>query len=384
MSNKACKKTTIAGQALIEGILMRGPKQTAIVCRKPGEEMVVKMEPAGTMSHGAWARLPIIRGVVSFWDSMKFGMSALMYSADFFEEEEAESQSKFDRWLESKFSEETLEKVMMGTALVFGIAMPIDLHTHSTTGLAFMTYLKAVEAGVDIIDTAISPFSGGTSQPATETLAYALRQLGYEVDIDDTQTKKMADYFKTVRDDFIKDGTLMPKSMATDTQCLTYQIPGGMLSNLLSQLKQMNALDRLDEALLETPKVRKDMGYPPLVTPTSQMVGVQAVRNVLDGQRYKTVSKEIKAYCRGEYGKTPAPIDPEIQKQILGDEKPLTGRYADSLKPVVEDTRKKLGDLAKTDEDVLSYIAFPNLAEKFLEERKAKEENVATYTIVEC
>ena len=272
----------------------------------------------------------------------------------------------------------------MVSAIKDAVDLPIDLHTHSTTGLAFMTYLKAVEAGVDIIDTAISPFSGGTSQPATETLAYALRQLGYEVDLDDSCLTAMADYFKGVRDEFVKDGTLMPKSMATDTQCLTYQVPGGMLSNVLSQLKQMNALDRFEEALLETPKVRADMGYPPLVTPTSQMVGVQAVRNVLDGQRYKTVSKEIKAYCRGEYGTTPAPIDPEIQKQILGDEKPLAGRYADSLKPVVEDTRKKLGDLAKSDEDVLSYIAFPNLAEKFLEERKAKEENVVTYSIVEC
>ncbi|MBQ7416205.1 MAG: pyruvate carboxylase subunit B [Oscillospiraceae bacterium] len=272
----------------------------------------------------------------------------------------------------------------MVSAIKDAVDLPIDLHTHSTTGLAFMTYLKAVEAGVDIIDTAISPFSGGTSQPATETLAYALRQLGYEVDLDDSCLITMADYFKGVRDEFVKDGTLMPKSMATDTQCLTYQVPGGMLSNLLSQLKQMNALDRFEEALAETPKVRADMGYPPLVTPTSQMVGVQAVRNVLDGQRYKTVSKEIKAYCRGEYGTTPAPINPEIQAQILGDEKPLAGRYADSLKPVVEDTRAKLGDLAKTDEDVLSYIAFPNLAEKFLEERKAKEENVVTYSIVEC
>ena len=142
--------------------------------------------------------------------------------------------------------------------------------------------------------------------------------------------------------------------------------------------------DRFDEVLVETPKVRKDMGYPPLVTPTSQMVGVQAVRNVLDGQRYKSVSKEIKAYCRGEYGRTPAPIDPEIQKQILGDEQPLTVRYADTLEPVVDKTREKLGDLARSDEDVLSYIAFPNLAEKFFEERKAKEENVATYSIVEC
>ena len=264
------------------------------------------------------------------------------------------------------------------------VNVPIHLHTHNTTGTGDMVNLMAAMAGVDIVDTALSPLANGTSQPATETLAYALRQLGYEVDLDDKCTKKMADYFKVVRDDYIKDGTLMPKSMATDTQCLTYQIPGGMLSNLLSQLKQVNALDRFDEVLVETPKVRKDMGYPPLVTPTSQMVGVQAVRNVLDGQRYKSVSKEIKAYCRGEYGHTPAPIDPEIQKMILGDEQPLTVRYADTLEPVVDKTREKLGDLARSDEDVLSYIAFPNLAEKFFEERKAKEENVATYSIVEC
>ena len=270
------------------------------------------------------------------------------------------------------------------SAIKDAVDLPIDLHTHSTTGLAFMTYLKAVEAGCDIIDTAISPMSGGTSQPATETLAYALRQLGYEVDLDDTCTKKMADYFKGVRDEFIADGTLMPKALATDTQCLTYQVPGGMLSNLLSQLKQMNALDKFDEALIETPKVRKDLGYPPLVTPTSQMVGVQAVTNVLVGERYKKVSKEVKAYCRGEYGTTPAPIDPEVQKLILGDEKPLKGRYADTLEPIVDKTRKELEGVARCDEDVLSYIAFPNLAEKFFEERKEKEENEVTYTIVEA
>ena len=270
------------------------------------------------------------------------------------------------------------------SAIKDAVDLPVDLHTHSTTGLAFMTYLKAVEAGVDIIDTAISPFSGGTSQPATETLAYALRQLGYQVDLNDDCLIAIADYFKGVRDSFVADGTLMPKSMATDTQCLTYQVPGGMLSNLLSQLKQMNALDRFEEALAETPKVRKDLGYPPLVTPTSQMVGVQAVRNVLDGERYKTVSKEIKAYCRGEYGRTPAPIDPEICKKILGDEKPIEGRYADTLKPIVEETRQKLGSLAKSDEDVLSYIAFPNLAERYLEARKAKEENKVSYSITEA
>ena len=272
----------------------------------------------------------------------------------------------------------------MVSAIKDAVDMPIDLHTHSTTGLAFMTILKAVEAGVDIIDTAISPFSGGTSQPATETMAYALRQLGYQVDLDDSCTTKMANYFKTIRDEYIADGTLIPKALATDTQCLLYQIPGGMLSNLMTQLKQMNALDRLEEVMQETPKVRADLGYPPLVTPTSQMVGVQAVNNVLAGERYKRVSKEIKAYCRGEYGRTPAPIDPAIQEKILEGDKVLEGRYADTLEPVVDATREKLQGLAKSDEDVLSYIAFPNLAEKFMEDRKTKEENICTYSIVEA
>jgi oxaloacetate decarboxylase alpha subunit len=234
-----------------------------------------------------------------------------------------------------------------------------------------MTYLKAVEAGADVIDTAISPFSGGTSQPATETLAYALRQLGYQVDLDDKVLIKMADFFKGVRADFIKDGTLDPISMATDTQCLNYQIPGGMLSNLISQLKMMNAIDKLDEALAETPKVRADLGYPPLVTPTSQMVGSQAVQNVLAGERYKVVGKEIKAYCRGEYGRTPAPIDPAIQKKILGDTPVLKGRYADTLEPQFEKTKAELGATAKSDEDVLSYIAFPQVAMAFFKDREA-------------
>ena len=209
--------------------------------------------------------------------------------------------------------------------------MPVVIHTHCTTGLAFMTYMKCVEAGADVLDCAISPMSGGTSQPATETMAYALREMGFQVDLDDKVLIKMADFFKNVRADFLKDGTLDPISMATDTQCLNYQIPGGMLSNLISQLKMMNAIDKLDEALAETPKVRKDLGYPPLVTPTSQMVGSQAVQNVLAGERYKVVGKEIKAYCRGEYGRTPAPIDPEIQKKILGDTPLVEGRYADTL-----------------------------------------------------
>ena len=170
--------------------------------------------------------------------------------------------------------------------------------------------------------------------------------------------------------------------MATDTQCLTYQIPGGMLSNLLSQLKMMNALDRFDEALLETPRVRKDMGYPPLVTPTSQLVGTQAVQNVLAGERYKNVGAEIKAYCRGEYGKTPAPIDPEIRDLILAGEKPIEGRYAETLPADMYDkTAEMLGDTARCEEDVLSYIAFPQVAEKFFEKRTQEEEKKVRYSI---
>lgn len=265
------------------------------------------------------------------------------------------------------------------------VDMPVSVHTHCTTGLAFMTYLKAIEAGADIIDTAISPFSGGTSQPATETLLFALRELGYEVELDEKILIEMANFFKPIRNDFLSDGTLNPISMSTDTQCLTYQIPGGMLSNLLSQLKMMNALDKFEEALLETPRVRKDMGYPPLVTPTSQLVGSQAVQNVLAGERYKNVGAEIKAYCRGEYGRTPAPIDEEIRAKILNGEKPIEGRYADTLPDDgFEKAEKYLGDTARCEEDVLSYIAFPQVAENFFEERRAREEKVVRYNIVEA
>ena len=267
-------------------------------------------------------------------------------------------------------------------AIKDAVDLPVVMHTHCTTGLAYMTYLKGIEAGADVIDTAISPFSGGTSQPATETLAYALKELGYEVDLDQPTLYRIADYFKPIRNEYIKDGTLNPISMGTDTQCLNYQIPGGMLSNLLSQLKSLNALDKFDEALRETPAVRKDMGYPPLVTPTSQLVGTQAVQNVLAGERYKNVGAEIKAYCRGEYGRTPAPIDPEVRAKILGDEKPIEGRYADSLPTdTYEKTAEKLGDTAKCEEDVLSYIAFPSVAEKFFDERRANEEKKVRYSI---
>ena len=268
------------------------------------------------------------------------------------------------------------------SAIKDAVDLPVVLHTHCTAGLAFMTCLKAVEAGCDVIDTAISPFSGGTSQPATETLAYALREFGYEVDLDDDKLLKMANYFKPIRAEFLEKGTLNPISMATDTQCLTYQIPGGMLSNLLSQLKTLNALDKFDEALLETPRVRKDMGYPPLVTPTSQLVGTQAVQNVLAGERYKNVGAEIKAYCRGEYGKTPAPINPEIRAQILGDDKPIEGRYAETLPAdTYQKAEAELGEMARCEEDVLSYIAFPPVAEKFFEARKEREERKVAYSI---
>ena len=270
------------------------------------------------------------------------------------------------------------------SAIKDAVDLPLVMHTHCTTGLAFMTYLKAIEAGADVIDTAISPFSGGTSQPATETLSYSLRELGYDTGLDEAVLYQMADYFKPIRAEYLADGTLNPISMATDTQCLNYQIPGGMLSNLLSQLKMMNALDKFDEALLETPRVRKDMGYPPLVTPTSQLVGTQAVQNVLAGERYKNVGAEMKAYCRGEYGKTPAPIDPEVKAKILGDEQPIQGRYAATLPAdTFEKAQAQLGADARCEEDVLSYIAFPQVAESFFEKRREAEEKKVRYSIQE-
>ena len=268
------------------------------------------------------------------------------------------------------------------SAIKDAVDLPVVVHTHSTTGLAFMTYLKAVEAGADVIDTAISPFSGGTSQPATETLDYALREFGYETGLDSALLVKIADFFKPVRAGFLADGTLNPISMATDTQCLTYQIPGGMLSNLLSQLKMLGKLDKFDEALAETPKVRADMGYPPLVTPTSQLVGTQAVQNVLSGERYKNVGAELRAYCRGEYGRTPAPIDEAVRARILNGEKPIEGRFAATLPDdAFEKAAEALGDTARCEEDVLSYISFPPVAEKFFADRAAAEEKRCRYSI---
>ena len=210
--------------------------------------------------------------------------------------------------------------------------LPIELHTHCTSGIADMIYMKAVEAGVDIIDTAISPFSGGTSQPPTESLAVTFSEMDRNPGLDLDKLLEVAEYFKPIRDKYMDNGTLNPKVLLTEPQTLNYQVPGGMLSNLLSQLKQQNAADKYEEVLKEVPRVREDLGYPPLVTPMSQMVGTQALFNVLAGERYKLVPKEIKDYVRGQYGKAPAPIDAEIKNKIIGDEEVITVRPADLIR----------------------------------------------------
>jgi len=263
------------------------------------------------------------------------------------------------------------------------VKLPIFLHTHSTTGLGPITYMKAVEAGCDGIDCAISSFSGGTSQPATETLDYALKQMGYNTGVNESVLKDINDYFKPLKTKYVASGLVDAFVMGTETDALVYQIPGGMLSNLIAQLKSQNAIDKLDEVLIETPKVRQDLGYPPLVTPMSQMVGVQAASNVLAGERYKNISKEVKAYLRGEYGMAPGTVDENLQKKVLGEEKPVTIRFADTLKPEFEKIKEKLKGIAKSDKDVLSYIIFPQIAEKFFEEREERAVTRVSYTIVQ-
>lgn len=269
------------------------------------------------------------------------------------------------------------------SALKKNISIPVVVHTHCTTGMGPMTLLKAAEAGADVLDCSIASFSGGTSQPPTETMSYVLGEMGYETGLDTQVLKEINDHFKTVRAKAIESGLLNPIVMGTDPDALTYQVPGGMLSNLVAQLKAQDRLDQFQNVLEEVPRVRKDMGYPPLVTPSSQMVGVQATNNVLAGARYKIVSKEIKAYLHGEYGKAPGTVDPELQRSVLGEEAPITCRYADLLEPAFEAYRAEIGELARCDEDVLSYAAFPQVAERFLENRKAKEEKVVRYTITE-
>lgn len=261
------------------------------------------------------------------------------------------------------------------------IKVPLFFHTHHTTGMGPMTLMKAVEAGVDGIDCAISTMGGGTSQPATETMAFTLGQFGYESGLDTDKLKEIADFFVPVRKKFLDNGTLNPTVMGIKADILKYQVPGGMLSNMIANLKDMKALDKFDAALAEIPAVRKDMGYPPLVTPLSQMVGNQAVQNVLLGERYKNISKEIKAYLRGEYGKAPGEVNQELIDRCWKPEELVQGRYADSLEPAFEKTKKELGDKARSDEDVLSYIAFPQVAEKFFAAREEKESNTVNYTI---
>ncbi len=269
-------------------------------------------------------------------------------------------------------------------AIKAAVKLPIVVHTHSTTGLGAMTLLKAVEAGANQIDCAISCFSGGTSQPPTESMHYTLKEMGYETGLDEKKLKEINDYFKPIQSKALETKLLNPIVMNTETDALVYQVPGGMLSNLVAQLTAQKALDKLPEVLAEVPRVREDLGYPPLVTPSSQMVGVQATQNILLGERYKNVSKEIKAYLRGEYGKAPGKVNEDLRKRVLGDEMPVECRFADLLQPGLEAARAEVGELAKCDEDVLSYVAFPQIAEKFLQARAEKEKNIVTYTIVKA
>lgn len=255
--------------------------------------------------------------------------------------------------------------------------LPIELHTHCTSGIADMIYMKAVEAGVDIIDTAISPFSGGTSQPPTESLAVTFSEMDRNPNLNMEALLEVAEYFKPIRDKYMENGTLNPKVLLTEPQTLNYKVPGGMLSNLLSQLKQQNATEKYEDVLREVPRVRADLGYPPLVTPMSQMVGTQALFNVLTGERYKLVPKEIKDYVKGQYGKAPAPIDEQVKKKIIGEEEVITIRPADLLEPEFEKIKLEAGELVKCDEDALTYALFPQVAPNFLENKyNPKKEEV--------
>lgn len=249
------------------------------------------------------------------------------------------------------------------------VNVPIHLHTHNTAGTGDMTNLMAAQAGVDIVDTALSPLANGTSQPATESLVATLQGTDRDTGLDLVKLNEAAAYFRTVADKLKKEGILDPKVLSVDTKALIYQVPGGMLSNLLNQLKQAKKEDKYYEVLAEVPRVRKDFGYPPLVTPTSQIVGTQAVMNVLAGERYKMVPKESKGMLKGEYGQLPAPVNEEVRKKCIGDEEVITCRPADLITPELEKYRAEAGDLAKCEEDVLSYALFPQVAKKFLEKR---------------
>ena len=254
------------------------------------------------------------------------------------------------------------------------VKLPIELHGHCTGGIMEMTYRKAIEAGVDIIDTALSPLSGGTSQPSTEAFQYALEGTKFDPKLDVKCLNAAAEKMTKIKDKYLENGMLNPKALIKNPNILKYQVPGGMLSNLMSQLKQQGAMDKYEEVLNEVPRVRKDMGYPPLVTPLSQMVGTQAVMNVITGERYKMVPKEIKEYLHGLYGKSPAPVNEDVKKKIIGDDEVITYRPADKLNPQFEELREKYKDLVKSDEDVLTCALFEAKAVKFLTARNNPDE----------
>ncbi|MBX9117180.1 oxaloacetate decarboxylase subunit alpha [Enterococcus casseliflavus] len=261
------------------------------------------------------------------------------------------------------------------------VDLPLEVHTHATSGIAEMTYLKVAEAGADIIDTAISSFAGGTSQPATESVAIALEDCGFATGLDLQKVAEIAEHFNPVRDRFREEGLLNPKVKDIEPKTLIYQVPGGMLSNLLSQLTEQGLQDKYEEVLAEVPKVRADLGYPPLVTPLSQMVGTQALMNVISGERYKLVPSEIKDYVKGLYGQSPAPISDEIKETIIGDAEVITVRPADLLAPQLPAFKEEIAEYAKSEEDVLMYTLFPQQAQDFLGRREDPFYDVPVQTV---
>ena len=262
------------------------------------------------------------------------------------------------------------------------IDVPIHLHTHNTAGTGDMTNLMAIIAGVDIVDCALSPLGNGTAQPATESLVATLKGTEYDTGLDLEKLSQAAKHFANVAERLKKDGFISEKSTKINPNILMYQVPGGMLSNLVSQLKEAHAEDRYYDVLEEIPRVRKDFGYPPLVTPTSQIVGTQAVLNVVSGERYKMFTKESKGVLAGEYGKLPGIVNEEVRRKAIGDRQVITCRPADLIEPEFEKCKREIGELARCDEDVLSYALFPQVAKKFLENRDASEKKQADENIV--
>lgn len=261
-------------------------------------------------------------------------------------------------------------------ALKEGTSLPIQLHTHYTSGVAAMTYMKAVEAGCDVIDTAMSPLAMGTSQPATEVMVETFKGTEYDTGFDQALLAEIADYFRPYRDECLDSGLLNPKVMGVDIKTLIYQVPGGMLSNMVSQLKEMKAEDKYYDVLREIPEVRKDFGECPLVTPSSQIVGTQAVLNVINGERYKVTTKETKAVLSGEYGQTVKPFNKEVQKKVIGDKEPITCRPADLIEPELDKLEKEMAEWKQQDEDILTYALFPQVAVDFFKYRQAQQTKV--------